>query len=105
MDAAIPCGLIINELISNSMKYAFPSSLTEGTEGKIYVGLRPLGDRQIELRVADNGIGLPKGKNITKAGSLGLKIVYNLAMQLMGEVDVRTGPDQGTEFIIRFERG
>ncbi|MDA8174353.1 MAG: PAS domain S-box protein [Nitrospiraceae bacterium] len=104
IDAAIPCGLIINELISNSMKYAFPAALTDNTAGKISVGLRPVGNAQIELRVADNGIGLPEGTDLRKASSLGLKIVYNLAMQLMGEVDIRSAPGRGTEFIITFEK-
>ncbi|MDA8388381.1 MAG: hypothetical protein M0Z58_06955 [Nitrospiraceae bacterium] len=101
IDTAIPCGLIINELISNCMKYAFPP----GQGGVISIGLHSLGDREIELRVADNGKGLPEGMDIAKAGTLGLKIVYNLAMQLMGAVEARPVAGGGVEFIVRFERG
>jgi len=105
IDTAIPCGLIINELVSNSLKYAFPASLTDGRNGVISLSLRSLGDTTFELRVADNGKGLPEGIDIRKASTLGLKIVYNLAMQLMGTVEARNGANGGTEFIIRFERG
>lgn len=101
IDTAIPCGLIINELISNCMKYAFHA----GQAGVIRLGLRALGERDLELRVADNGRGLPEGFDIRKASTLGLKIVYNLAMQLMGAVAVRQAEGGGAEFIVRFERG
>lgn len=66
LDTAIPCGLIINELISNCMKYAFPPA---GRNGVISIGLSVLEDDRLELRVADNGKGLPEGLDIRKAGA------------------------------------
>ena len=59
IETAVPCGLIISELISNSLKYAFP----EGKKGKVYVGLKTLNDKgKYELRISDNGIGLQENR-------------------------------------------
>ncbi len=96
IDAALHCGLIINELISNSLKYAFPA----GKPGTIFLGLRRV-DGDTELRYRDDGPGLPPDLDLARIKSLGLKIVYNLAVrQLRGTIDVRRDP--GTEFVFRF---
>ena len=96
---AIPCGLIINELVSNSLKHAFP----ENRGGKINVGLRSVEKNEIELKVSDNGVGLSEDIDIRKTKSLGLHLVTILGEdQLGGKIRLnRTG---GTEFKIRFKR-
>lgn len=97
IDTAIPCGLIINELISNSLKHAFP----EGIKGEISITFRLVDNYDLELIVSDNGIGLPKDLNLQNTGSLGLELVNTLANQVDGELEVnRTG---GTRFKIKFK--
>ena len=98
IDTAVPCGLIINELIANSMKHAFPG----GRKGKIRIALRKVNLNGLhELIVGDNGVGLPKGLDVEKAASLGLNLIQQLAKnQLNGSVEVHE--DKGTEFLIRF---
>ena len=96
IDVAVPCGLIINELVSNSLKYAFPS----GKEGKIQVDFSSENERNFTLSVSDNGVGLPKNLNILETKTLGLQLVNNLVDQLEGTV--KNNVDGGTEFRITF---
>ena len=97
IDTAIPCGLIINELISNCLKYAFPGNM----RGEVRVGLTRKEGSVIEIMVKDNGVGLPQNFDIDKSKSLGLRTVKNLTKyQLKGELSF-TG-HKGTEFRIRF---
>lgn len=98
VDTAIPCGLIINELVSNSLKHAFP----DGGGGSINIRLRPAGAERLRLTVADDGVGLPEGFDVRRTGSLGLQLVNTLARQLGGEVEV--GGGAGAEFSITFRR-
>jgi PAS domain S-box-containing protein len=79
VDKAIPCGIILNELVSNSLKYAFPND--QG--GTISVELR-MREAAIELLVSDDGVGLPAGFDYRTAESLGLKLVHMLVEQIMG---------------------
>ncbi len=100
IDNAIPCGLIINELVSNCLKHAFP----KGKKGKIRVELRSdrdlhAGDKFI-LTLSDNGIGFPKGLDFRKADTLGLQLVTTLVKQLKGTIELDR--DGGTEFKIAF---
>ncbi|GFO96425.1 histidine kinase/PAS domain-containing protein [groundwater metagenome] len=98
INSAIPCGLIINELISNSLKYAFP----EGKSGEIKISLRSTGEGNIELIVADNGIGLPIDMDFKKIESWGMRMVTILVEnQLHGELSLNR--DRGTEFHIKFK--
>lgn len=99
VDTAIPCGLIINELISNVLKYAFP----ESPVGEVHIQLSPIGDRTFLLAVRDNGIGLPEGFDWRTSTSLGLRLVMDLARQLDGSVEVETGKGAGTAFYIKFK--
>jgi PAS domain S-box-containing protein len=97
LDEAVPCGLIINELVSNSIKHAFPA----GRVGEITLDLdiQPGGMRT--LRVADNGAGLPPGTDLRQTGTLGLQLVSNLADQLGGTLELeRSG---GTAFRLTFQ--
>jgi PAS domain S-box-containing protein len=99
IDTVIPCALIINELVSNSLKHAFPAPI--GPAAAIRVGLRREADGQFLLAVGDNGVGLPEGFDIQRSESLGLKLVGVLVRQLQGTV--RLGTRGGTEFAIAFK--
>ncbi len=82
IDTAVPCGLIINELVSNSLKYAFPDD-----HGTVKIYLRRLNDEGYCLKVSDDGIGLPEDfdtEKIEKIDTLGLQIVNNLVNQIEG---------------------
>ncbi len=96
VDTAIPCGLIINELISNSLKHAFP----DGRKGEIRIGFRVLPGGEYELIVSDNGVGLPDGFDVRKTKSMGLQLVVLLIDQLGGSLDV--SGEKGTRFSMRF---
>jgi two-component sensor histidine kinase len=96
-DTAIPCGMIINELVSNSLKYAFP----DGREGRITIALKKRDDEFI-LTVGDNGIGIDDGTDISKFNTLGLGLVFSLAeKQLNGRVELDIA--EGTAFTVRFK--
>jgi two-component sensor histidine kinase len=96
IDQAIPCGLIANELVSNSLKHGF----ADGRKGEIWISLRPTGkERQLKLSVRDSGIGIPKGFDWTHRKSLGLQLVSDLARQLHGELTVGPGPEALFEVI------
>ena len=102
---ATPCGLIINELVTNAFKYAFPEAFdctsSRNEPCTIRVKLVMEGDSYI-LAISDNGIGLPPSFDLKTAQSLGLKLVTFLAKhQLRATIDVRT--IAGTEFFIRFK--
>jgi two-component sensor histidine kinase len=93
---AIPCGLIINELVSNALKHAFP----KGRAGEITIGLQRGGANQVTLTVSDNGIGLPEQVDFRKSPSLGLTLINSLVEQLGGTIELdRSG---GTAFTITF---
>ena len=82
---AIPCGLIINELVTNAIKHAFPS----GRSGEINIKFSRIDNKYI-LSVQDNGIGLPDSFIIEKTESLGMQLIYSLVSQLEGEFEVKT---------------
>lgn len=96
MDIAIPCGLIINELISNSFKYAFVNQ----PNGVISILFENKQDNSYALTVADNGSGIPPEVNINKTKSLGMKIIRKLVQQIDGEL--QTDFSNGTKFTIIF---
>jgi two-component sensor histidine kinase len=95
IDTAVPCGLIINELASNSLKYAFP----EGARGEINITFGH-DDAHYVLCVSDTGIGLPADFDPDKDKSLGMKLVHMLTAQLGGEIECGNGV--GTTFEITF---
>jgi len=95
-EEAIPCGLILNELVSNALKYAFP----ETDRGKVGVELRSEGDGRLALIVRDNGVGLPPEVNLEAPASLGLRLVRMLTEQLRGTLEVDR--DHGTCFKVTF---
>jgi Signal transduction histidine kinase len=99
IDTVIPCALIINELVSNSLKHAFPSGNT-GKTGEIHLNLRHDAANKFILTVSDNGISLPEGFEIENCNSLGLKLVSVLVKQLNGVIRLNTS--NRTEFMIIF---
>ncbi|MGA1875293.1 MAG: PAS domain-containing protein [bacterium] len=105
VDRVIPCALIMNELVSNSLKYAFPDSRQRADGmGEIHITLQKTKDNTLVLTVSDNGAGLPKGLEIEKCESLGLKLVNVLVKQLKGTLQLgRPGTGNGTECIITFK--
>lgn len=97
LDTSIPCGLIINEVVSNSLKYAFKGRRT----GEIKIEFSKLEDGRLKLIVGDNGIGLPSNFDIENAESLGLQLVTTLITQITGDLNIRT--EDGTQFNIVFK--
>lgn len=95
INTAIPCGLILNELVSNAMKHAFPDDLEGELNIKFYSK-----DEYLILSVKDNGIGFPQDVDFKNTKSLGLNIVNSLVGQIDGEIEMIR--DGGTEFTITF---
>jgi PAS domain S-box-containing protein len=98
-DRAILCGLIMNELISNSLKYAFPFL----EQGEIVISLAPDGMDFMRMAISDNGIGMPEGFVIESAHSLGLRVVQILVKQLDGTMTFTS--HNGTQFEMTFPIG
>jgi two-component sensor histidine kinase len=101
IDVAVPCGLILNELLSNALKHAFP----DGRSGTIVVEIASAqseaqGVRRVTLRVSDDGIGMPPQLDIQRSGTLGLQLVHTLVGQLGGTL--RLERQRGTRFEITF---
>jgi PAS domain S-box-containing protein len=96
IETAVPCGLIINELVSNSLKHAFPNS----KDGEINISLKP-SDDGYELTVKDNGISFPSDIDFRNTDSLGLQLVNNLVNQIEGTIEIDRS--HGTEFKIIFK--
>ena len=96
IETAVPCGLIISELVSNSLKYAFPN----GRKGKIHISLKQIDDNY-ELVIGENGTGFPEYLDFKDTDSLGLQLVNSLVGQLDGEITLDTSC--GTEFVIIFK--
>lgn len=97
LDQAIPCGLLLNELISNALKHAFPNE----REGVIHMGLRSDGNT-VTITLKDDGVGLPKGFNTARDANLGLELVHTLVEQLDGRLEM--SGDNGVSYLLTFER-
>ena len=98
LDSAIPCGLILNELISNSLKYAFEGK----KKGKITITLNENKQGVVQLSVEDDGKGIDKNFNIAKTETLGLQLVHTLIEQLEGELKLTS--KNGSRFDITFSK-
>lgn len=96
IDTAIPCGLIINELVTNSLKYAFPGI----RKGQICITFLQQDNNTLYLKVSDDGVGLPPDFDIEQIQSLGLQLVVNLTEQLGGKLEIDS--TNGTSFAITF---
>ncbi|MGD9344604.1 MAG: PAS domain S-box protein [Candidatus Aminicenantes bacterium] len=96
VQVGIPCGLIVNELVSNTLKHAFP----EGRQGEVGISLFAGDDGRYRLTVRDDGTGFPKGIDFRKTKSLGMQLVTMLVEQLEGTIELER--KDGTKFIISF---
>jgi len=97
IDKGIPCALIVNELVVNALKYAFPNE----RRGEITIRISRDGNRSVVLSVADNGVGIPHTVDLANSETLGLQLVKHLSQQLKGRIDIQNG--QGTNFLITFQ--
>lgn len=101
IDRAIPCGLMVNELVTNSLRHAFP----DGPRGEIRVVLRQSAESGILLEVSDSGVGLPADFEDRRSRSLGLQLVVDLARQIKGRLEVSQNAGSGACFRVIFEEG
>ncbi len=99
IDTAIPCGLILYELVSNAIKYAFPDE----NSGEVFVSVTHQKDNKYTLIVKDNGIGAETGRDLKKSDTLGIQLVTLLTRQLNGSIEITSEKDHGIEFRIPFE--
>lgn len=97
LDQAIPCGLIVNELITNALKYAFKNKKA----GEIFIGISEK-EKTVYIQIEDNGVGLPEGFNYLKTETLGLQLVVTLVEQLDGKLELKS--EKGTNYLITFEK-
>lgn len=97
LETAIPCGLLINELVTNAFKYAFPNSTT----GEVEINLKVDSEQKIYLKISDHGIGIPEDVDWQDSPSLGLRLVNILADQL--EATLELDCSQGTSFTLIFQ--
>jgi two-component sensor histidine kinase len=95
LDLAIPCGMIVNELVANALTHAFP----DHRRGEIQVGVN-CDNTSCQLSVVDNGIGMEESASTGKATSMGLKVVQALTRQIRGRLDYKC--EEGSAFKIRF---
>jgi len=99
IDDAIPCGLIVNELMTNSLKHAFPDK----KKGVIRISLHQVDEHEFTIQYTDNGVGLPKEFDLKSAKSLGIKLIHILATkQLKGKVEISHG--KGADFLMRLKK-
>ena len=96
VNRAVPCALIMNELVTNALKHAFP----EGRTGEVRISFRKSGAQWLDLEISDNGVGCPENAGEGNAKSLGLRIVQILANQLDGTI--QREKHDGTRFLLRF---
>jgi two-component sensor histidine kinase len=102
LEQSVPCGLIVNELICNSLKHAFP----EDRKGIIIVEMDYHGGKNLILRISDDGIGLPVGFDIAQTSSLGMSLVTSLAGQLQGRLEVdNSGIGAGFQIVFPLSSG
>ncbi len=100
LEQAVPCGLIISELVSNALKHAFP----DGRPGRVMVEFDQDEGQRLLLRVRDNGVGLPPDFDPADTSTLGLQLVANLAGQLGGEMTVKRPSEGGAAFQVLFTK-
>lgn len=97
IDTAIPCGLIINEVISNSLKYAFNKQGSDDAEISIDIKEN---DKKIEMKISDNGVGLPQEFDYKQSNTLGMQLIHTLAEQLSAKINLTN--KNGTGYTIIF---
>ena len=100
LDTAVPCGLIINEIVTNAIKYAFPAT----QRGEISIHAHANSENNLALTIGDNGIGLKPDYDPETSKSLGLRLVKSLTEQLQGKLDIISSQNSGTKFEFVFNR-
>jgi two-component sensor histidine kinase len=93
IDTAIPLGLLINEILTNSFKHAFQGK----KNGEVYVRILPITSETLEISVGDDGIGMPEALASSSPESLGFSLIQSLTEQLEGEITFQTG-NKGTHY-------
>lgn len=105
LDTAMSCGLMVNEMMTNSFKYAFPNEWVkqkpDDYEFGIWISVEKLGPKKYILEFRDNGIGIPEELDIMNTESLGMKLINSLIIQLNGSMEINR--NNGTHFKIEFE--
>ena len=96
LDTAIPCGLIINELLTNALKYAFAGKFS----GTVAISLHLSPDHRFTLKVSDDGVGLPATFDLASTATLGMQLVQVLVRQLGGQIEIDSR--KGTSYVITF---
>lgn len=99
LDIAIPFGLIINEIVTNAIKHAFPETLEKP---KLSLKINKSGEH-ITAVISDNGIGIDKPIDFNNINSVGLKLIYRLSQQINGSLVVQSSDEGGAEFIVKFK--
>ena len=99
IDVAIPLGLLINEILTNSIKY----SLEENSMNRIYLHIIEVDDNKLKLNIGDNGPGYPNELFNSKSNTLGVQLIHDLTLQLNGEIKKKNNPQKGTHYEILFE--
>lgn len=97
INTAIPLGLILNEILTNSFKYAFPGD----SNGIVNVKFSEKDNKEFLLEVSDDGIGLPQDLHEKKGGSLGMILIHSLTEQIKGEIEINS--DHGTKICVKFQ--
>ena len=98
IDTAIPLGLLINEALTNALKYGIKGN----DQGEIHIDLEKTGDKDYVLNIGDNGVGFSEEVNFKNTRSLGLKLIHNLTRQLKGTI-IRDFSKKGTNYIVNFK--
>ncbi len=100
IENAVPCGLLINELVTNSIRHAFP----DGRDGTITVSLsKGNSEKEVMVSVTDNGVGMPASVSLDNINSLGMQLISSMNQQLDGVMEFNT--ENGTSFVISFPEG
>jgi two-component sensor histidine kinase len=97
VDQAIPCGLLLNELLTNALKHAFPGD----RRGRVDVGVSRVGEKAAMVEVRDDGVGLPESLDLVAPATLGMAMVQKLSQQLDAELLVDRGPGARIRFAFR----
>lgn len=100
IDTAVPCGLIINEIVSNSLKHAFKGD----ARGEVFIVLKQTQPDHFCLTIGDDGVGMPENFTAEKSESLGIQLIHALTDQLEGTMEVKTSPGKGVVYTINFKR-
>ena len=96
IDTAVPCGLLVNEIVTNSLKHAFPNE----RKGEVKIDIKMDGENYV-MKISDNGIGIPGNINFDEEKSMGVQLIKMLTEQLDAKVEINR--DYGTEYIMTFK--